>query len=95
MLGGHADGAVRPAIAELAQVGQEDLLKGGLHREVGEQAFQYGLGGGLVEVVQGVTQLPGESGEPAMVPGSRCVGSRRGAGRGGSPAAAGAGPWPP
>jgi hypothetical protein len=61
VLGGHVDGAVGPAIAEVAQVGQEDLPKGGLHGEVGEQAVQHGLGGGLVEGVQGVSQVLGES----------------------------------
>jgi len=39
------------AFAEVAQVAQEDLSKGGLHGEVGEQAVQHGLSGGLVEVV--------------------------------------------
>ena len=83
VLGGHPDGALGPAIAEVAQVGHEDLAKGGLHGEVGEQAVQHGLGGGPVELVKRVPQLPGESGEPRSVPGSGASGRAK------SPAAGG------
>ena len=77
VLGGHPDGALGPAIAEVAQVGHEDLAKGGLHGEVGEQPVQHRLRGGPVELVKRVTQLLGESGQPLIGPGKRCVGPRR------------------
>ena len=55
--------AARPTLAELAQVGKQDISQDGLRRERREQAVEGNVSGRFVEAIEGRPQLVRESGK--------------------------------
>ena len=55
--------AARPTLAELAQVGKQDISQDGLRRERREQAVEGSVSGRFVEAIEGLPQLVRESGK--------------------------------
>ena len=56
--------AALPTLAELVQVGKQDISQDGLDRERREQPIEGGVSTRFVEAIEGLPQLTRESGNP-------------------------------